>query len=406
MKKLIIPAVLSLGLLGTVVMPQTSSAVTTSQRIQKELEQLKASKAAVERKVNETDKQLNQVTREKQQTSQEINVLLDQIDKTNQSLSVLNEKVETVSASLQENAVQLEDAEGRIVSRDQMLRSRIRLMYMNGVVSYADVLLSSTSFTDFLDRLEALRSIVNQDKDILEANVRDRDLIAVKKMEIEQQLAEVRDLYAETAAVKAELLVKEKEKEVRIASLNEKEKELHEISEEVDAQLMKLASQEAAKQKALRDAKAQEAAKSKSTAPAPVYTYSGGQFQFPLAKLVNMSSDFGTRRDPFTGKTATHNGIDFPAPAGTSIVAAADGVVIMASWWSGYGNTVIVDHGNGVWTLYAHIRNDGIVVNKGDAVKKGQKIAEVGSTGRSTGNHLHFEVRIHEKPVDPKPYLR
>ncbi len=252
-----------------------------------------------------------------------------------------------------------------------------------------------------------MRSIVNQDKKILEANKRDRATIDEKRIAIEKQLAEVKNLYAETSAVKADLLVKEKEKEVKIASLTQKEKELEDISEEVEAQLVKVASQEAAKQRALQEAKAAEAAKSKGAkAAGPVYTYSGGKFGYPLPKVVNMSSDFGTRKDPFTGRSSSHNGIDFPSPAGTSILAAEDGVVIVASWWSGYGNTVIIDHGKGVWTLYGHIRNDGIVVEKGDTVKRGQKIAEVGSTGRSTGNHLHFEVRINESPVDPKPYLR
>ncbi|SDE50848.1 Septal ring factor EnvC, activator of murein hydrolases AmiA and AmiB [Paenibacillus sp. UNCCL117] len=406
MKKSFLPLVLSVGLVGTLIVPQSGFALTASQRIEQELKQLKQTKAAVEQKVNDTEKQLNQVATEKQQTEKDIDTLLAQIDTTNQSLNELNDKVENVSTSLQENAVQLEEAEGRIVSRDQLLRSRVRLMYMNGVVSYADVLLSSTSFSDFLDRLEALRSIVNQDKEILEANKRDRDTIAVKQVEIEKQLTEVKNLYAQTTAIKADLVVKEKEKEVRIASLSEKEKELHEISEEVEKQLLKVASQEAAKQKALKEAKAAEAAKKTGKASAPVYTYGGGKFGYPLPKVVNMSSDFGTRKDPFTGRSSTHNGIDFPSPAGTSILAAEDGVVIVASWWSGYGNTVIIDHGKGVWTLYGHIRNDGIVVQKGDTVKRGQKVAEVGSTGRSTGNHLHFEVRINESPVDPKPYLR
>ncbi|WP_141336196.1 murein hydrolase activator EnvC [Paenibacillus sp. tmac-D7] len=407
LKKSFLPLVLSLSLIGATIVPQAGFALTASQRIEQELNQLKKTKSAVQQKVNETEKQITQVTREKQQTSNDINALLDQIDKTNKSLNVLNDKVAEVSATLKENAKQLEEAETRVTSRDQMLRSRLRLMYMNGVVSYTDVLLSSTNFSDFLDRLEALRSIVNQDKKILEANKRDRATIDEKRIAIEKQLAEVKNLYAETSAVKADLLVKEKEKEVKIASLAQKEKELEDISEEVEAQLVKVASQEAAKQRALQEAKAAEAAKSKGAkAAGPVYTYSGGKFGYPLPKVVNMSSDFGTRKDPFTGSSSTHNGIDFPSPAGTSILAAEDGVVIVASWWSGYGNTVIIDHGKGVWTLYGHIRNDGIVVEKGDTVKRGQKIAEVGSTGRSTGNHLHFEVRINESPVDPKPYLR
>lgn len=116
---------------------------------------------------------------------------MQQIDSTNKKLNELQDQEDKVTASLEENAAQLDEAEARITSRDQMLKSRLRLMYMNGVVSYVDVLLSSTNFTDFLDRLYALKSIVNQDKEILEANKRDRDLVAEKRKVIEKQFAEI-----------------------------------------------------------------------------------------------------------------------------------------------------------------------------------------------------------------------
>ncbi|CAG7633706.1 hypothetical protein PAESOLCIP111_03492 [Paenibacillus solanacearum] len=404
MKKSYLPLVITAGLMGALLVPQYGFAISESERIQQELNQLKKTKAAAQQKAANAEKEIGKVQAEKQQINNDINYILEQIDVTNQKLVKLNDQVDTVTDSLNENAKQLEEAEARITSRDQMLRSRIRLMYMNGVVSYADVLLSSTSFGDFLDRLNALKSIVNQDKEILDANKRDRGVIADTRVVIEKQLTEVKNLYAEAAAIKEDLVVKEKEKEVRIASLSKKEKELEEISEEAEQELIKAASQEAAKQRALQQAKQAEAAKSgKPTTPA--YTYSGGKFGYPLPKVVSMSSDYGVRKDPFTGKPAGHTGLDLPSPNGTSIFAAEDGVVILASWWSGFGNCVIIDHGKGVWTLYGHIRNDGIVVNKGDTVKRGQKIAEVGATGRATGNHLHFEVRVNEQPVDPKPYL-
>ncbi|WP_163852971.1 murein hydrolase activator EnvC family protein [Paenibacillus elgii] len=410
LKKSWVPLVVTAGLVGTLIAPQYGFALSESQRIQQEINELKKSKSATQQKANETEKQINQVQQEKQQTSNDITAILGQIDATNKKLNVLNDQVSSVTTSLKENAQQLEEAEARIVSRDQMLRSRLRLMYMNGVVSYADVLLSSTSFSDFLDRLQALKSIVGQDKEILEANKRDKAVIADKRVVIEKQLAEVKTLYAQAAAIKADLVVKEKEKEVKIASLSQKEKELEDISEDVQKQLVEVAKQEADKQRALQQAKAAENAKkpkaTAATPSAPAYTYGGGKFGYPLPRVVQMSSDFGTRTDPINGRKSTHTGLDLPSPNGTDIFAAEDGVVIVASWWSGYGNCVVIDHGKGVWTLYGHIRNDGIVVEKGDTVKRGQKIAEVGSTGRSTGNHLHFEVRIDGDPVDPKPYLR
>lgn len=413
MKKSLLPLVAAAGLLGTLLVPQSGYALKESQRIQQELNQLKKAKSAVQQKSAQTDKQIAQVQREMQLTQSDIHAILNEIDATNKRLSALKDQEDAVVASLEDNAVQLDEAEERITARDEMLKSRLRLMYMNGVVSYADVLLSSTNFSDFLDRLNALKSIVNQDKKILEDNKRDRDLVAEKRVVIEKQFAEVTSLIEQSSVIMAQLEVKEKEKQVKIASLSDQERELEIVSQEEEQQMLKIARDEAAKQRSLQQAKQREQAQARAASPgnkaqssASAYTYSGGKFAYPLPSVVRMSSDYGTRTDPFTGRKATHSGVDFPAPAGTSILAAEDGVVILAGWWSGYGNTVIIDHGKGVWTLYGHIRNNGIVVKKGDSVKRGQKVAEVGSTGRSTGNHLHFEVRINESTVDPKPYLR
>lgn len=123
----------------------------------------------------------------------------------------------------------------------------------------------------------------------------------------------------------------------------------------------------------------------------------------PVAGSVRMSSTFGNRRDPFTGSKAFHAGIDFPAPRGTMVLAAGDGTVVFAGQASGYGNMVEIDHGAGLITRYAHLSS--ILVKDGQAVKTGAPIAKVGSTGRSTGPHLHFEVRREDRPLDPQKFL-
>lgn len=175
-----------------------------------------------------------------------------------------------------------------------------------------------------------------------------------------------------------------------VSSLKNKEELLEGISEEQERKLMELAGKEAA---LLRKKSATISAKA-------------GKLLWPLPKKYPLTSSFGTRVDPITRKPgAFHSGLDIGAPSGTSILAAESGTVILAQFWNGYGNTVVVDHGNGLWTLYPHIRMDGIKVEKGDTVKKGQLLAEVGSTGRSTGPHLHFEVRLNERAVDPSTYL-
>ncbi len=185
----------------------------------------------------------------------------------------------------------------------------------------------------------------------------------------------------------------EKDKQVLIAGLNSKEKHLEEISEEQEEFLITSAREMS---KLLEKKNKIESSYRK-----------GGKFLWPLPSSNRITSNYGSRKDPITGKMgALHKGVDIGAPNGTTIVAAESGTVIVAQSYGGYGNTVIINHGSGTWTLYGHIRKGGIKVKEGQAVKRGQKIAEVGSTGRSTGNHLHFEVRINEKAVDPMKYLK
>ncbi|KIL41587.1 peptidase M23 [Gordoniibacillus kamchatkensis] len=414
MKKIAVPLAVSAVLASALAFPAAGLAGQTADSINQQLNDLKKAKSAAQKKATDTQNQLAQVQKDKAQSSKDLNSIYSQIDEIGKKLTDLNNQIDKTTGDLETNAKQLDDAQNRVAARDQMLKSRLRLMYMNGFVSYAEVLMSATNFGDFLDRFDALKSILNQDKEILESNKRDRDVIADKKTKVEQQLAQVKQLYDQTNDVKESLQAKEREKEVVVASLSKKEKELEDISQDQQDELVKFAAQESAllKQKAAAEAAAAAAAKKKGQSGgkstiADAFTYSGGKFGYPLAKQAPMTSDFGVRVDPINGKEgAFHTGIDLGAPQGTDILAAENGVVIVASWWSGYGNCVIIDHGGGVWTLYGHIRDGGIVVEKGDKVKRGQKIAEVGHTGRATGNHLHFEVRINEKPVDPKPYLR
>jgi murein DD-endopeptidase MepM/ murein hydrolase activator NlpD len=396
LKKKLMTWVLIFSVSGLLFIPEITHASATINKIDQELNKLKQIKAETQRKAKDALNQMNKVQSQIKVNKQQMNTLLKQIDDSSQKLSQLNERIDTVSDELVQSAIDLDAATVRVENRNQLLKSRVRLMYMNGVVSYLDVLLGATSFSDFINRLDALKLITEQDKEILDSNIRDQNLIEDKKKQTEEQLAEVKNLYAEANQIREVLIIKEKEKEAKISSLTEQERELEGITEENERKLMEYAAQEAALLK-----KRSELQKTN------VFTYNGGSLGFPLSINARITSLFGTRVDPITKKKgASHNGVDFGASNGTSILAAEDGVVIVASWWGGYGNAVVIDHGKNFWTLYAHIRNEGTIVKKGDVVRRGQKIAEVGSTGRSTGNHLHFEVRINEIPKDPLPYLK
>lgn len=306
---------------------------------------------------------------------------------------------------LLQTGLELEQAEERVKTRDELLQSRMRLMYTNGFVSYMDVLLSATSFTDFVDRFDALQSILSQDRDILAEQRAEKELVALKKVEVEKQFAEVKAIYAKLELYEAHLVKKEQEKEIMIASYNSNIKQLNRELQQIDSTLEELEGiseeQEALLMELAAKVSKLNAEKNRISNP-----YSGGKLGMPVKDNYRISSNFGTRVHPITGKRHTHTGMDFAAPQGTDIFAAEDGVVLVAQSWSSYGNCVIIDHGNGLWTLYGHIRNGGIKVEKGETVKKGQKIAEVGSTGNSTGPHLHFEVRKNQTPVNPSSYLK
>lgn len=401
MKKTILPLLAVLVLLGLIALPIPGLA-RSSEEINRLIQETKKKEAEAAKKQQEADKLSQSLKKQQEEETGNLEQLRGEISEQGKKLNDLNMQITSVNATLIETGKQLDEAEDRVASRDQMLKSRVRVMYMNGSVSYLDVIFSATSFSDFLDRFNQLRSIVGQDKTILDANKEDRDLIAEKKKEVEKQLAQLQTLYAQAQDVQQKLQSQEKRKQVLIASLDKQAKAEDDISDEAEKQTVALAKQREALNKELAATQAKENAVKTAQTP----TYKGGQFAWPLpAGVGTFSSDFGYRIDPIKKVRKLHKGVDLAAPNGTSILAAESGTVLIASWVNGYGNTVVIDHGGGYWTWYGHIRENGIKVDEGDSVKRGQKIAEVGSTGDSTGNHLHFEVRFNGEAIDPKPYI-
>jgi murein DD-endopeptidase MepM/ murein hydrolase activator NlpD len=357
------------------------------------LAKVKKQEAEMQRKREQVKQQSAVLGATKSQEEKNMRQLLANINEQADKLNDLNKQINEVTLTVHDTGDQLEEATQRVKSRDGILKSRLRLMYMNGSVSYMDVLFSATDFSDFLNRFLALQNIVGQDKQILEQNKADRQTVAAKKLQLETQLAQIQSLAVQAETVKDKLSNQEQQKEVMIASIKQNLKQLDESNEEAEKKLVALAAQRAELNK-------------KKKALANSFKYSGGKVLWPVPDRKVVGDGFGYRIDPIRQVRKLHKGIDIPAPRGTTIVAAEDGVVLIASQVSGYGNTVVIDHGGGLWTWYGHIRLGGIFVQEGEKVKRGQKIAEVGSTGESTGNHLHFEVRINQQAVNPLPYLQ
>lgn len=414
MKRRLLSLLTLVVLFSLVILPQHTMA-GTKEDIDKKLADIKRQEAAATKSRQEADKAAAEYKALKNQEIVSMKDLVKNIRLQGAKLDDLNAKIEKTSDEVKVTGEQLVQAEDRVATRDKLLKSRVKTMYMNGSVSYIDVLVSATSFSDFLDRFEMLKSLVGQDRKILDENKKDRNTVVEKKKQVEDQLAKVKTLYAEAEQVNKTLEQQEKQKEVVIASLSDKEQIAEEISEDQEQSLVALAKKKASlyeqKNAILKEEQRQreiQAAKSSNkggTVP-PVNISKNGKFAWPVPSSNTITSTFGYRIDPISHTNKLHKGVDIGAPNGTTIVAAEDGVVLIASWTGGYGNTVVINHGNGIWTWYGHIRNGGIKVTEGQTVRRGDKIAEVGSTGDSTGNHLHFEVRINEKPVEPMTYLR
>lgn len=429
LKKTATALVLSL-LTATILSPSYGYAASSLDEIDNEIKRLEEQSQSAKTKQEEAAKKKEEAEHYKQKTEEYLNKIIEQINIVSNELINISYKIELTEENLRLTKKELQEAEERIAAREVLLESRVRLMYTDGSVSYLDVLLSSTSFSDFLERADSLKMIVDQDQNLLEEHKKDKELVVQKKQELEEQYKEHKQLYADKKERKAELDAKEEEKQQLIAEYDGEIESQEELSEEQDRMLVQIASKRsallqeknelkaeqeaaAAKAKAAAEEEARKNAQqnvsssnSSSSSSSSSNTSSGsGIFSKPISGAY-ISSGYGPRVHPITGVVGKmHAGIDYAAPEGTTIMAAESGVVIVAEWTSGYGNTVIIDHGDGLWTLYGHIRNGGIKVKEGDSVTRGQKIAEVGSTGNSTGNHLHFEVRVNGSHTNPLNYL-
>lgn len=402
-KKFLVP--LAATILFTGITPVVGSADQVSD-VQKEIDRIKKESQAAKGKISSLNQQIHSIQAQQQSTQEDIMSIDLKMNETQAKIEELNKQIETTTADLKEAAKQLQEAIARVQKRDKLLKTRVSAIYEAGDVSYIEVLLGSQDFSDFLERLDAVKSIVDQDVTILEDNKRDRDIIAEKKKQIEEQLKSLKAMQAEAQQLAAQLEAQKQERERILKELQAKEGELLEIKDEQEKASLELVNQLQQKIEEQRRAE-EEARRASSSSDAGSWSppvHSGGQFVQPVNGPI--TSPFGYRVHPILHTRKFHDGTDFGAPQGTPIHAAADGVVASTGYMNGYGNTVVIYHGNGLSTLYAHIRHGGIVVSEGQSVRAGQKIAEVGSTGRSTGPHLHFTVINNGRKVDPMSYLR
>lgn len=391
-------------MIGFLAYPNKSLAISELDKLNQELQIIQEQMKLEDSKAQNSQQNAKKIIKDKAEAEQEIRTLLTQLDSTGEKLQRYNQRIEKLKEKLSNTAVQLEKMKNRLADRRKLQDNRVRIMYQNGLVSYLDVLLMSTSFMDFIGRFDSIKTIISQDKMIIESNKADQLIIVQSQSEMKEQISEVKDIQSQTQSIMSGLRKKEQKKQILISILDEEQQDMLAITNEQEKKILTLAREVSIlkkKKQMIVDKNLNE--KGDQTEAS---TSNKAQLKWPHGKKYPITSAFGYRVHPITGeKESFHKGIDIGAPGGTAILAAESGTVLVARWTSGYGNTVIIDHGNGMWTLYAHIRMNGIKVSEDDRVSRGQKIAEVGSTGNSTGNHLHFEVRINEEVQNPLDFI-
>lgn len=385
-------------------MPNTWAQQEPAASIQKQLDDIRSQKKKKAQSVKSIDSELESINKQDKQLNQDLMV----IDLKRNEIQLKIDKLEQQIASTRDKMVmtqeELNEISLRMAERESILRARVKALYEQGNTTYLDLLLGSKDFGEFLIRLESIQMIVNQDNQILGEHQKDKDLLTKKEKSIQASMDSVKLLMEESETYKATLDQQYQKSLVLQAALKEKQDKLTEIKDDEEQALKELMAAEAKK---IAETKKIKQSSPPSPSKSTMKSYRGGELFLPLpSDSYRLTSAFGLRTDPFTGKSAGHNGLDLAAPKGTAIYAAEDGVVTIASYMGGYGNAIVIKHNDEISTLYAHIREGGLMVESGQEVKRGQKIAEVGSTGRSTGNHLHFTVYKNDNAVDPNEYLK
>ena len=354
------------------------------QLVAQSIEELQQQKKTVDQKQRELQQQTEQLERQTNQAEQNLNTLQNTIVATEDQIADTEFRLEKAERELKAFEEDLLKAEAAYEEVRRAAVGRLQfLQRQQGGEGWA-VLLQSENFNEFLERRYQLRRVYAADRDVLGE-------LKARADEIKNQRAVVESQKTRVSLLRQELLAKKQQYE---AEATQQQQLIGRLQTDK-------AALEAAQAQLVRDSEEIAALIRERVATASGAVRGTGIFVFPVNGRI--TSGFGYRRHPILGTSRLHAGVDFGAPQGTTIYAADSGSVIYAGWYGGYGRTVIVDHGGGITTLYAH--SSRLFVSVGQAVTQGQAIAAIGSTGLSTGPHLHFEVRQNGNPVNPMAYL-
>lgn len=318
------------------------------------------------------------------------------------TLAELEVKIAEKEQEIVQIEQQLKEARENEVDQYEAMEQRIRFMYERGNSAYISLILDAEDFSEMLNKAEYIEEISNYDRDMLKEYQETKEAIEFLKEQLEKEEEMLHSAKEEAAEKEGEMsdLIDQKEKQIENyeTDINNKEKAIKEYEAEIAAQNATIAALEAQIAQAER-----ELADVSGNDVGETPVYGGGPFCWPAPSYTRISDDYGNRIHPTLGVQQFHNGIDMAAPNGSPILAAESGTVIAAAYSSTMGNYIMINHGNGLYTIYMHA--SALYVSTGQTVTRGQKIAAVGSTGRSTGPHLHFSVRRNGAYVNPWNFL-
>lgn len=389
-------AALSLALALALLLPLTGqmAVVPASAATQDQIDALRQDASDLDAQKAEIQAQLEAVQADKSQALEQKRLLEEQIEVIQAEIGNMDAQILAYDELISQKNAELEQTEAQEQEQYELFCRRVRAMEEQGEISYWSVLFSSTDFSDLLDNYMMIEEIIAYDNSVIEALQALQDQVEQERAEVEEAKAAQEAARQERQAAQDELEAQEAQVDQVIAEISSQE----DLLEEMEAELQRAAD---AVDEQIRELERQ-------MAPQISNVQSESGFLWPLDASINtLSSLYGSRQDPITGRPGNHTGIDIPAARGTPIYASKSGVVTTSVYGSGsswsYGNYVVVSHSDGTSTLYAHMSSR--AVSEGQTVSQGEVVGYVGTTGRSTGNHLHFEIRVNGSRTDPLYYF-
>lgn len=342
---------------------------------------------AIQEQLEAQKKKLIETKKKESAALSKLVVVKQELKQTTRDLTRAKQRIVFNEGQLVELSSEIKDTQLTLNEKSARFKKRIREVFKNSKVNYLDLLLSARSMSDFINRAYYFGKLVETDIGLIQEITEAYQKTKKQKQKLEYTTGEIKSLARQID-----------EKRVEISEKAEEEKKVYQdLKARRSEHERKVAELEKSSEELERVIQAKLAARRR----AGLYAAGTGAMDWPLRGRI--TSNYGYRRHPLWGGRHRHTGVDVAAPYGEVIRAADSGTVIMSGWWDGYGKAVVIDHGKGISTVYGHMSR--IYAQENNTVKKGQIIGLVGSTGYSTGPHLHFEVRVNGKPTNPMPYL-